>query len=79
MTVSELRHFLADEDPDRIVIISSDPEGNRFHRVSDAYMRGAYKSGDVGLEELTPEKEAQGYSQEDLMTDGKPCLVLYPE
>jgi len=81
MTVKELIEFLSRHDPDRIVIMAKDAEGNGYSPLSDGWI-GRYRadttwSGDVGLERLTPQLKKDGYSQEDVI-DGDPALILCP-
>jgi len=81
MKVKELIKLLKKEDQNREVVISKDSEGNYYSPLSDWYT-ASYKadstwSGEVGLEELTPELEERGYSEEDVL-DGVPALVLKP-
>ena len=33
---------------------------------------------DIGLQELTAEREAEGYCEDDVMSDGKPCIIFWP-
>ena len=81
MKVKELIKLLKKEDQNREVVMSKDSEGNSYSPLSDWYT-ASYKadstwSGEVGLEELTPELEERGYSEEDVL-DGVPALVLRP-
>lgn len=81
MTVSELIKELQKEDPDRVVC-QKDSEGNGYSPLSGTYT-GAYLPynswcGEVGLESLTPELKAQGYSEEDIKEDGINALILFP-
>lgn len=81
MTIGELIDALSKEDPNRLVVMSKDAEGNS-HSPLWSFWTGAYVaestwSGDVGLEELTPEDMARGYTEEDVI-DGIPCVVLCP-
>ena len=65
---------------DRIVVLSSDPEGNSFRAFfGDINTNNVFDEDEreVRLEELTPELEEQGYSEEDI-GEGKPCIVLWP-
>lgn len=82
MNVKKLIKELKKCDQDRIVILSSDSEGNRFSPVYElcksAYRDGDSSDGEVGLEKLTDELKKAGYSKEDVMTDGVPAIVLYP-
>ena len=81
MTVKELIEQLKKEDPDRLVIMAKDPEGNGYSPLSD-FWSGAYRAettwfGEVGLESLTDEYRKQGFSEEDVI-DGVPALILTP-
>ena len=76
MTVKELIKKLQKEDPNRIVVLSIDEEGNGFKELADV-QTASYQDGETGLEKLTPELKKQGYSEEDLL-DGTPAIVLWP-
>jgi len=79
MTVAQLIKRLQKEDPERIVILSSDSEGNSYSELyADAIGTAAWNGEEVGLEELTPELEKRGYTEEDLLEGGKPALILSP-
>lgn len=77
MTVRELIERLKQEDPDRVVVLSQDAEGNGFDTLHTVEAM-AYSDGEVGYQILTPEMKKQGYTEEDLMPDGTPALVLWP-
>ena len=81
MTVKELIELLSKQDPDDLVVLSMDSEGNGFNEMADYsimnYRTGGY-AGDIGYRELTEEMEKQGYAEEDVMLDGQPCIVLWP-
>ena len=82
MNVRELIAILQKEDPERIVICSCDAEGNGYSPLASA-SRAAYLaentwSGEIGLEELTAEDRAAGYSEEDVCKKGVPALILQP-
>jgi hypothetical protein len=82
MTVKELIELLkVVQDQDRIVVMQKDAEGNGYSPLYCLSL-GAYDAettwyGEVGLEVLTAEDEARGYSHEDVV-DGEPCIVLEP-
>lgn len=83
MKVKELIALLQEEDGEKEVIMSSDGEGNSFSPFADfgnqnTYVADCTWSGEMGFSELTPELEKDGYSEEDIRTDGVPALVLYP-
>lgn len=82
MTVAELIEFLSGLDPNRVVIVSKDAEGNHYSPLSGCYT-AAYRpdstwSGEVGLEELTEDDKKYGYTEEDVISDGQPCVVITP-
>jgi hypothetical protein len=79
MTVKELIELLCKEDKDRIVVMSSDEEGNGFSELC-AIETAMYdpKSRETGLEKLTKSLKDQGYTDEDVMTCGKKAIVLWP-
>ncbi len=82
MKVKELKQLLENIDDERIIILARDSEGNRFSPLSQiddesTYLADSTCSGDVGIEQLTPELEKKGYSEEDVL-GGEPALVLWP-
>lgn len=82
MKVKKLIELLQKEDPNRIVICQKDPEGNGFSPLSDIW-NGAYRAettwyGEAGLEKFTEEDRKMGYTEEDILEDGKPALFLVP-
>jgi hypothetical protein len=82
MKVGELIELLQKEDPNRLVIIQKDGEGNGYSPLSD-YMLMAYKaentwSGHIGFEELTQDLYDQGYGEDDIITNGEKALILVP-
>jgi hypothetical protein len=86
MKVSELIAELQQCDPESLVVMSKDSEGNNFSPLAEIdgdsmYLADSTWSGDVHLRELTPELEEQGYSDDDVRTeeDGAVrCIVLWP-
>lgn len=82
MKIRELIKLLEQEDGDKLVIMSSDGEGNRFSPLCDFGSTDTYKadstySGEMGYSKLTPELIKKGYGEEDIL-DGVPALVFYP-
>ena len=82
MTVKELIEKLQAEDPDRLVVMQKDGSGNGYSPLSD-WWPGAYEAtttryGEAGEEALTPELEAKGYGEEDVLENGVPALFLCP-
>lgn len=71
------------EDPERIVVLSKDGEGNGFSPLADVNTDHVYKaentwSGVIGPAKLTKEMEERGYGEEDVLKGGKKCFVLWP-
>jgi hypothetical protein len=79
MKVHELICALQKLDPQRIVVMAKDPEGNGYSPLSDTWL-GKYdaEERDVGMEELTVEDEEAGYSIEDVMVGGERAVILCP-
>lgn len=82
MTVKQLIKLLQAEDPNRIVIMSSDSEGNSYSPLSSvataAYRADTTWSGEIGLEKLTAADKKAGYTDEDVLEGGKSALILKP-
>lgn len=81
MKVKELIKLLNKVDPERIVILSKDGEGNGFSPLLDleekSYLADSTWSGEIGIEKLTPELIAEGYTNEDV-GKGEKALVFWP-
>lgn len=84
MTIKGLISMLQKEDPSRIVILSIDSEGNSFSPMGGDFTTGAYRgngaTGDFGLEpgELTPALKRKGYSEDDVIGNGKKAILFWP-
>ena len=82
MKVKELINLLREEDPEAIVIMAKDSEGNSYSPLSDFWC-GVYQaetswSGEVGYSELTEDLENAGYTEEDLIEGGASAVILCP-
>lgn len=77
MKVKELMALLKDVDPEREVILAADEEGNHFNTVYSVEIM-CYKEDEVSYEQLTEELKAQGFTEDDIDSDGKPCVVIWP-
>lgn len=82
MRVKDLLAILQKEDPQRVVILLSDAEGNCPSPLSRTWT-GAYRAetawmGKVGLDELTDTDLKKGYTEDDVIEDGVPALILVP-
>ena len=78
MTVEELIAELERLPEDLLVVLSADEEGNYFRPLAGIDANSTYRDGECSLAALTPELEAQGYTDEDVDEDGTPCVVLWP-
>jgi hypothetical protein len=76
-TVSQLIDVLKQHDPDRIVCLSVDSEGNDYASVHSVHT-GMFEDGEMWLEYLTPELIKQGYSDENVNTEGWKAVFLFP-
>ena len=79
VTVARLKQILDLCDPDDIVVLSSDSEGNRY-RLFNQFEKGVYWEGDRYVKELTPRLIEIGYGEDDLCPsdEGKSAIFLYP-
>ena len=82
MKVSELIEHLKNEDQDRIVVLSKDSEGNGYSPLAIvdtcAYKEESTWYGYIGFEELTDDDRRAGFTEEDIIKDGIPAIVLWP-
>jgi hypothetical protein len=80
MTVEELIKLLQTFDPNSLVIMQRDPEGNGYSPLAGAEDNGAWDSdeGEYGYAQLTPKLKQSGYSTVDCV-QGVPAVVLYPD
>ncbi len=78
MKAKELIKILQ-EDPEREIVLSRDSEGNGYGALySVSACKFNKKEAEIGLEELTPDLKAIGYSEDDVMKNGVKAFVLYP-
>lgn len=84
MKVKDLIAHLQLHDPDDLVVLSIDAEGNAY-TLMDSYITKMawetkdYNRGDVWIRELTPELIAQGFDPEEVAPENTlPCVVFYP-
>jgi len=83
LTVKNLIKLLQDQNQESIVVLSSDPEGNRYRTVDAISDEGFYREdGEIrGGDDLLQEMEDQEYTNEEkarALKDWRPCLVFYP-
>lgn len=80
MKIWQLITILQQHDPEREVIIARDAEGNGYSPISSeagGTCSWDAENAEVGLEELTEEDIAHGFSEDDVK-EGVPAFVIYP-
>jgi hypothetical protein len=80
MKVKQLIRILEKCDPDAIVILSSDWEGNGFYELGQVDGKNNAwdaENGRLGFARLTEDLESKGYSDEDVV-EGVPAVVIWP-
>lgn len=76
MNVNELMKVLENLDPDTLVILSSDPEGNEYSELEHIELNMRFDGDEIGIAQLTPDLFDQGFSEDDVI-EGQPAIVLY--
>lgn len=81
LTVAALIKALQSADPNLIVILSRDEEGNGYlplYESGVSLTNHVYtQDGEIKIAALTPSLRKQRYTQEDV-GKGIPCIILYP-
>lgn len=85
ITVRELIELLSKCNPDDIVIIGKDAEGNGFSPLAnieeEMYTPYTTYSGEISLRSLTPELEERGFTEDEVGNSKNGainCVTLYP-
>ena len=80
MKVRELIGALEDMDPDAIVILQKDSEGNGFSPLNGVDDSFEYVGEGLGTGDVYPDAPNDYYSEADLYDgdDAEPCVLLYP-
>lgn len=90
MTVEELIAELQECDPKMLVVMARNAtatSGDGFvwcagadgdNQVFKSEGSRRIHHGTIGLGKLTPELEGLGYTEEDVLEGGTPCVVLWP-
>lgn len=77
MNVKELIDLLYQCDPNALVVLSSDEEGNGYRTAYSVAVNNVFTEDDeVKLKVLTPDLEELGYGKEDV-GEGQDCIVIY--
>ena len=84
MTVKQLIQELKKLPEDAVVLLSKDSEGNGYS--DDVFIQvdpglSYVKYGrdiELGYSKLTEQLERLGYTEEDVLEEGKSCVVIYP-
>lgn len=78
-TVKDLKEALSQFDNDDVIVLTSDSEGNCFDTLYTVEaMQYISEHHEVRYRELTDDMREQGYTEEDVTTDGQPAVVLWP-
>ena len=83
-TIKDLKEAIKDLPDDLIVVLQSDPEGNRYRMAAGLDADNTGVSGDrwYNLEtkyiKLTPELADEGYCEDDIDEDVTPCAIIWP-
>lgn len=79
MNVGELIELLQTFDPERVVIMQRDSEGNGYAPLLGADDNSRWNSArrELGLERIGELDRKQGYTEEDIV-DGDPAVVVWP-
>ena len=80
MKLKRLLEIVEGKDPESLVVVSSDPEGNRFREAGGVTTKMVYDPTheEIGISELTEEAIEAEYTQDDVMPDGKPAVIIWP-
>jgi hypothetical protein len=82
MKVKDLIKLLEAEDQESVVICQKDAEGNDHSPLASLWP-GAYRAtsawnGEAGLASLTEHDQILGYTEEDVIRNGSPAVILCP-
>lgn len=79
LKVKDLMVQLAKLDPDAVVIMQRDPEGNGYAPCSGAEGNGAWDDNEdeYGYASLTDKLRKDGFSDDDIVL-GHPAVVIWP-
>lgn len=79
ITVGQLIDALSKvKNKNRIVLMSSDPEGNSFRALYEVEVDNIAGREDGYEFEIGPERAAEGIDEDCVLEDGKPAIVLWP-
>lgn len=76
MNVKTLIEHLLKHDPERVVVLSLDSEGNSFAELTDIQPM-QYDGKGIGFSELNDGLREMGFSKDDVIK-GKKALIFWP-
>jgi hypothetical protein len=81
MKVKELINELSKLDPNWVVVLSADEEGNSYSELDGLDTNAIFANRQVYIRELTGNLEEAGYGVDDQYhgKNGKNAVVLYPK
>lgn len=79
MKIKELIQELSTLDPELLVVMSIDEEGNGFKTLREIATGDVFdeEEKEIHIKQLTPQLIKWGYSEEDV-GEGTDCIVLWP-
>jgi hypothetical protein len=78
MKVKKLIEELQKCDPDALVVLAVDAEGNGYNTLGELEANCRYKDGEVKFDHLTEVLKRAGFCEEDVMEDGELAVLLWP-
>lgn len=78
MKIKDLIEQLQKLDPELLVVLSKDEEGNGYSELAYIEPNSRFSEGEVSPNILTEELDEEGWSEEDFLDDGIPCVILWP-
>ena len=78
--VRDLKKIIKNMDDDALIVISIDPEGNAYRPIVDHSPQYSYdeNSQEIGLTSIDESMKLAGYTEDEVMEGGEPCLLLWP-
>jgi hypothetical protein len=80
MKIKELIKELSKLDPELLVVLSKDSEGNGYGECCDISKNYSFDGDEIKITKMTADLVDQGFGEDDL-ADGDeyiPCVVLWP-
>ena len=81
LTVGALKELLKGVSDETLIVAAIDPEGNAYRPLADHTLGYNYDedSMEIGLTSLDEDAEGAGFSEDDVMEGGEPCIIFWPK